>query len=63
MLIQHKKDLNHAYIVFNTSDLVEELSNAIVKPSTMRVEIYRNSRGLKLPQSYGVKPSATAGYY
>lgn len=49
-----QKDLNHAYIVFNTSDLVEELSNAIVKPSTMRVEIYRNSRGLKLPQSYGV---------
>ncbi len=33
---------------------MEELSNAIVKPSTMRVEIYRNSRGLKLPQSYGV---------
>ncbi len=49
-----QKDLNHAYIVFNTSDLVEELSNAIVKPSTMRIEIYRNSRGLKLPQSYGV---------
>lgn len=49
-----QKDLNHAYIVFNTSDLVEELSNAVVKPSTMRVEIYRNSRGLKLPQSYGV---------
>ena len=49
-----QKDLNHAYIVFNTSDLVEELSNAIVKPSTMRVEIYRNSRGLKLPKSYGV---------
>jgi hypothetical protein len=49
-----QKDLNHAYIVFNTSDLVEELSNAVVKPSTMRIEIYRNSRGLKLPQSYGV---------
>lgn len=49
-----QKDLNHAYIVFNTSDLVEELSNAAVKPSTMRIEIYRNSRGLKLPQSYGV---------
>ena len=49
-----QKDLNHAYIVFNTSDLVEELSNAIVKPSTMRIEVYRNSRGLKLPQSYGV---------
>ncbi|OYS47109.1 hypothetical protein CBF86_05630 [Limosilactobacillus reuteri] len=49
-----QKGLNHAYIVFNTSDLVEELSNTIVKPSTMRVEIYRNSRGLKLPQSYGV---------
>lgn len=49
-----QKDLNHAYIVFNTSDLVEELSNAIVKPSTMRIEIYRNSRRLKLPQSYGV---------
>lgn len=49
-----QKDLNHAYIVFNTSDLVEELSNAIVKPSTMRIEIYRNSRGLKLPQSYGI---------
>lgn len=49
-----QKDLNHAYIVFNTSDLVEELSNAIVRPSTMRIEIYRNSRGLKLPQSYGV---------
>lgn len=49
-----QKDLNHAYIVFNTSDLVEELSNAIVKASTMRIEIYRNSRGLKLPQSYGV---------
>lgn len=49
-----QKDLNHAYIVFNTSDLVEELSNAIVKPSTMRIEIYRNSRGLKLPKSYGV---------
>ncbi|MGF0013608.1 fibrinogen-binding adhesin SdrG C-terminal domain-containing protein [Limosilactobacillus reuteri] len=49
-----QKDLNHAYIVFNTSDLVEELSNAIVKPSTIRIEIYRNSRGLKLPQSYGV---------
>lgn len=49
-----QKDLNHAYIVFNTSALVEELSNAVVKPSTMRVEIYRNSRGLKLPQSYGV---------
>ena len=49
-----QKDLNHAYIVFNTSDLVEELSNAIVKPSTMRIEIYRNLRGLKLPQSYGV---------
>ena len=49
-----QKDLNHAYIVFNTSDLVEELSNAVVKPSTMRVEIYRNSRGLKIPQSYGV---------
>lgn len=49
-----QKDLKHAYIVFNTSDLVEELSNAIVKPSTMRIEIYRNSRGLKLPQSYGV---------
>ncbi|QDR71686.1 hypothetical protein FOD75_00430 [Limosilactobacillus reuteri] len=49
-----QKDLNHAYIVFNTSDLVEELSNAIVKPSTMRIEIYRNSRGLRLPQSYGV---------
>ena len=49
-----QKDLSHAYIVFNTSDLVEELSNAIVKPSTMRIEIYRNSRGLKLPQSYGV---------
>lgn len=49
-----QKDLNHAYIIFNTSDLVEELSNAVVKPSTMRIEIYRNSRGLKLPQSYGV---------
>lgn len=49
-----QKDLSHAYIVFNTSDLVEELSNAIVKPSTMRIEVYRNSRGLKLPQSYGV---------
>ncbi len=49
-----QKDLKHAYIVFNTSDLVEELSNAIVKPSTLRIEIYRNSRGLKLPQSYGV---------
>lgn len=49
-----QKDLNHAYIVFNTSDLVEELSNAIVKPTTMRIKIYRNSRGLKLPQSYGV---------
>lgn len=49
-----QKDLNHAYIIFNTSDLVEELSNAAVKPSTMRIEIYRNSRGLKLPQSYGV---------
>ena len=49
-----QKDLNRAYIVFNTSDLVEELSNAVVKPSTMRIEIYRNSRGLKLPQSYGV---------
>lgn len=49
-----QKDLNHAYIVFNTSDLVEELSNAVVKSSTMRIEIYRNSRGLKLPQSYGV---------
>lgn len=33
---------------------MEELSNAIVKPSTMRIEVYRNSRGLKLPQSYGV---------
>ncbi|MBB1069824.1 fibrinogen-binding adhesin SdrG C-terminal domain-containing protein [Limosilactobacillus sp. RRLNB_1_1] len=49
-----QKDLNHAYIIFNTSDLVEDLSNAIVKPSTMRIEIYRNSRDLKLPQSYGV---------
>ena len=49
-----QKDLSHASIVFNTSDLVEELSNAIVKPSTMRIEVYRNSRGLKLPQSYGV---------
>lgn len=49
-----RKDLNHAYIVFNTSELVEDLSNAIVKPSTMRIEIYQNSRRLKLPQSYGV---------
>ncbi|MBB1100285.1 fibrinogen-binding adhesin SdrG C-terminal domain-containing protein [Limosilactobacillus sp. WF-MT5-A] len=49
-----QKDLNHAYIIFNTSDLVEELSNAIVQPATMRIEIYRNSHGLKLPQSYGV---------
>lgn len=49
-----QQELNHAYIVFNTSELVEELSNAIVKPSTIRLEIYRNSYGLKLPQSYGV---------
>ncbi len=49
-----QKELNHAYIVFNTSEMVEELSNAIVKPSTMRIEIYQNSHGLKLPQSYGV---------
>ncbi|MBB1078370.1 fibrinogen-binding adhesin SdrG C-terminal domain-containing protein [Limosilactobacillus sp. STM2_1] len=49
-----QKELSHAYIVFNTSEMVEELSNAIVKPSTMRIEIYQNSHGLKLPQSYGV---------
>lgn len=49
-----QQELNNAYVVFNTTEMVEELSNAIVKPSTMRVEIYQNSRGLKLPQSYGV---------
>lgn len=49
-----EKKLDHGYIVFNTSEMVEELSNAVIAPATVRIEIFQNARHLKLPQSYGV---------
>lgn len=49
-----EKKLDHGYLIFNTSEMVEELSNAIVSPTTMRIEVFQNARHLKLPQSYGV---------
>lgn len=49
-----EKNLDHGYIIFNTSEMVEELSNAVVSPSKMRIEVFQNVRHLDLPQSYGV---------